>query len=179
VFSGIYPFPQGGWIVTKRNWVLAFSMFVALATFGVLAQQRAGGQAPARGNPPPPRAPLTSSAFLSHDKVAGCATGGTFINTPEYMIQCSHRNGPGVVEIHKKETDIIYVIDGTATFVTGGTATGLSATEGDQPRGKDITGGQVHNLVKGDIIAVPAGQPHWFKEVPKEVSYYVVKVLKP
>jgi quercetin dioxygenase-like cupin family protein len=26
---------------------------------------------------------------------------------------------------------------------------------------------------------VPAGTPHWFKEVPKTVSYYVVKVLKP
>jgi len=25
---------------------------------------------------------------------------------------------------------------------------------------------------------VPAGMPHWFKEVPKSVSYFVVKVLK-
>jgi quercetin dioxygenase-like cupin family protein len=25
---------------------------------------------------------------------------------------------------------------------------------------------------------IPAGTPHWFKEVPQSVSYYVVKVLK-
>ena len=165
--------------MVKRNWMLAFVMCVAVATLGVAAQQARGGQAPARGNPPPPRAPLSTAAFLSHDKVAGCTTGGTFVNTPEYMVQCSHRNAAGVVEIHKKETDVIYVIDGTATFVTGGTATGLTATEGDQPRGKGIDGGQEHHLVKGDIVVVPAGQPHWFKEVPKEVSYYVVKVLRP
>jgi len=39
-------------------------------------------------------------------------------------------------------------------------------------------GGEVHRLTKGDVIVVPAGQAHWFKEVPSAVSYYVVKVLK-
>jgi quercetin dioxygenase-like cupin family protein len=29
------------------------------------------------------------------------------------------------------------------------------------------------------VYVIPAGIPHWFKEVPKSVSYYVVKVLKP
>ena len=29
------------------------------------------------------------------------------------------------------------------------------------------------------VIVVPAGIPHWFKEVPKSVNYYVVKVIKP
>ena len=32
---------------------------------------------------------------------------------------------------------------------------------------------------KGDIIVVPAGTPHWFKQVPKSVNYLVVKALKP
>jgi quercetin dioxygenase-like cupin family protein len=160
--------------------VLGLTAFVFSVALCAAAQQPArGAQQPARGNPPPPRAPLSTSAYLSHDKVAGCTAGGTFINTPEYMVQCSHRNAPGVVEIHTKETDVIYVIDGTATFVTGGKATELVSTNPEQPRGKSIDGGQEHHLTKGDIVVVPAGQPHWFKEVPKEVSYYVVKVLKP
>jgi hypothetical protein len=25
---------------------------------------------------------------------------------------------------------------------------------------------------------IPAGIPHWFKEVPQSINYYVVKVLK-
>ena len=167
----------------KIRSVLACAI-VVFAAVGVMAQQPARGQAgrgqqPARGNQPP-RAPLTKSAFVSHDKVNGCNAAGTFVNTPEYMIQCSHRVAPGVVEIHMKETDVIYVVDGTATFVTGGTPQGLDSANPDQPRAKTSTGGEEHHLVKGDIIAVPAGQPHWFKEVPASgVSYYVVKVLKP
>ena len=167
------------------NRVLGLVFLISVLALTANAQQPArGGQgrgaaAPARGNQPP-RAPLTKSAFVSHDKINGCNAAGTFVNTPEYMIQCSHRTGPGVVEIHKKETDVIYVIDGTATFVTGGTPNDVTAADTDQPRGKTSTGGEEHHLVKGDVIAVPAGQPHWFKEVPSSgVSYYVVKVLKP
>ena len=73
---------------------------------------------------------------------------------------------------------MIYVIDGSATFVTGGKALNVTATNPEQPRGTDIQGGETHRLTKGDVIVVPAGQPHWFKEVPSSVSYYVVKVLK-
>ena len=119
------------------------------------------------------------SKFLSHDAVAGCSKAGTFVNSPEYIVQCSHRTGPGVVEIHTKETDVLYVIDGSATFVTGGKAQGLTEANTPQPRGTDIQGGEVHHLTKGDVIVVPAGQPHWFKEVPASVSYFVVKTLKP
>jgi quercetin dioxygenase-like cupin family protein len=117
--------------------------------------------------------------LVSHEVVAGCTKAGSFANTPEYTVTCSHRTGPGVVEIHPKETDVIYVLDGAATFVTGGTAKNVKADDPLQPRGTDIQGGEPHHLVKGDVIVVPAGQPHWFKEVPASVSYFVVKVLKP
>jgi hypothetical protein len=167
---------EGGCMTTTVR-VLACAVFVAFACAGAAAQQR--GQQPARGNQPP-RAALTKSAYVSHDKIAGCTTAGTFVNTPEYMVQCSHRVAPGVVEIHMKETDIIYVVDGTATFVTGGKALGVTSDNPEQPRGKDVQGGETHHLTKGDVIAVPAGTPHWFKEVPASgVSYYVIKVLKP
>jgi quercetin dioxygenase-like cupin family protein len=45
--------------------------------------------------------------------------------------------------------------------------------------GTDIQGGQVHHLTKGDVIVIPAGTPHWFKEIPHSITYYVVKVVKP
>src|SRR3954471_23397311 len=116
--------------------VLACGVFVAIACAGAAAQQGRADQ-PARGNQPP-RAALTKSAYVGHDKIAGCTAAGTFVNTPEYMVQCSHRVAPGVVEIHNKETDVIYVIDGSATFVTGGKATGLTNENTDQPRGKAV-----------------------------------------
>jgi hypothetical protein len=27
-------------------------------------------------------------------------------------------------------------------------------------------------------MVIPAGTPHWFKEVPRSISYYVVKVIR-
>jgi len=63
--------------------------------------------------------------FVDHDKVAAAlAKGGPLVTAPDLSVRGSHRTGPGDVEIHEKETDVIYVIDGQATFVTGGTNRG-------------------------------------------------------
>jgi hypothetical protein len=36
-------------------------------------------------------------------------------------------------------------------------------------------GGQTYHLTKGDVITIPAGTPHWFKEVPTQtIAYYAV-----
>ena len=64
-------------------------------------------------------------------------------------------------------------------IVTGGKMVGGKTTRPGQLLGTDIQGGQTHRLTKGDVIVIPAGTPHWFKEVPQSVSYYVVKVIKP
>jgi len=164
--------------MTDCQRLLSCAAFVVAAVIGASAQTPARGQQPARG-PQPPAQPLTTSKFVGHETIAGCSKAGTFVATPEYLVQCSNRTGPGVVEIHTKETDVIYVIDGSATFVTGGKTQNVKSDNPLQPRGNDIQGGESHHLVKGDVIVVPAGQPHWFKEVPSSVSYYVVKVLKP
>ncbi len=118
--------------------------------------------------------------YVGHDKVTDAlAKGGPLVNAPDLLVSGSHRDKAGQVEVHDKETDVIYMVDGEATFVTGGTAVGLKTTRPGQSVGSDIKGGETHKLTKGDVIVVPAGIPHWFKEVPKSVSYYVVKVLKP
>jgi len=117
---------------------------------------------------------------VDHEKVAAAlGKGATIVQTPEYIVQGSHREQPGQVEVHDKETDVIYMIEGDATFVTGGTAIGLHQTKAGQSLGTEIKGGDAHHLTKGDVIVVPAGVPHWFKEVRPSVSYYVVKVIKP
>jgi len=117
--------------------------------------------------------------YVGHDKVvAALNKGGPLVNASDLLVSGSHRDKAGQVEVHEKETDVIYVVDGTATFVTGGTMVGGKVTKPGQHLGTDIQGGQTHHLTKGDVVVVPAGTPHWFKEVPQSVSYYVVKVLK-
>ena len=120
-----------------------------------------------------------SVTYVSQDKVAAAlANGGPLVTAPDLLVSGSHRAKGGQVEVHDKETDVFYVTDGEATFVTGGKMVGGKVTKPGQYLGSDIQGGQTHHLSKGDVIVIPAGTPHWFKEVPHSVSYYVVKVLK-
>src|SRR5450432_447356 len=117
--------------------------------------------------------------YVDHEKVTTAFTkGGPLVTAQDLLVSGSHRDKAGQVEVHDKETDVIYVIEGAATFVTGGTMAGGTITKPDQHVGTDIQGGQTHHLTKGDVIVVPAGTPHWFKEVPQSISYYVVKVVK-
>jgi glc operon protein GlcG len=102
--------------------------------------------------------------------------GAVLFNRGEsYMVHASRREGPGMAEIHTKDADIVYVLDGTATLVTGGTAIHPKPIEADEIRGSGIEGGESRQLKQGDVIIVPAGVPHWFKEVSKPFLYYVVK----
>jgi mannose-6-phosphate isomerase-like protein (cupin superfamily) len=118
--------------------------------------------------------------YVEHGKVsAALAKGGPLASGDNLLVSGNHREKAGQVELHEKETDVIYMVDGEATFVTGGTMIGGKQTKAGQQLGTDIKGGETHHLTKGDVIVVPAGTPHWFKEVPGTVSYYVVKVLKP
>ena len=61
--------------------------------------------------------------LLDHDQVNGRIRQGHAAGRSEdYKIHASRREGPGVAEIHTRDTDIAYVIHGSATLVTGGTA---------------------------------------------------------
>jgi mannose-6-phosphate isomerase-like protein (cupin superfamily) len=114
--------------------------------------------------------------YVDHEKVA---KGGTLVTAPDLSVSVNRRNTAGQVEVHDKETDTFYVIDGEATIITGGSMVGGAVSRPNQWLGKSIEGGETHHLVKGDVMVIPAGIPHWFKEVPKEINYYVVKVIKP
>jgi quercetin dioxygenase-like cupin family protein len=109
--------------------------------------------------------------YAGHEKVAAAlANGGPLIRNPNtpaaIQVSGSHRDKPGVPEVHEKETDIFYVADGEATLVAGGTARSA----------KEVEGGTAFHLTRGDVVVIPAGTQHWFKEVPKSISYHLVKV---
>jgi uncharacterized protein GlcG (DUF336 family)/quercetin dioxygenase-like cupin family protein len=93
-----------------------------------------------------------------------------------YMVHASRREKPGMAEVHEQDTDVIYVLEGTATFVTGGKVIEGKEVAAGEVRGASIDGGETHQLKRGDVITVAAGTPHWFKEVSAPLLYYVVKV---
>ncbi len=116
-------------------------------------------------------------SYFEKDKVAAAFAKGAvlFDNSDKYMVHASHRDKAGVAELHEQDADIIYVLDGSATLVTGGTVVDPKPTAAGEIRGKEIQGGETRQIAKGDVIIVPAGTPHWFKEVPGPLNYYVVK----
>src|SRR5579859_2182076 len=120
-------------------------------------------------------------AYFDHEKVdAAFAKNAALFSgesgKAEYKVLTARRDRPGKVEIHSLDTDVIYVLSGTATFVTGGTPMATKATAAGEIRGQSIQGGESHHLSKGDVIVIPPGVPHWFNEVKAPFLYFVVKV---
>lgn len=123
---------------------------------------------------------MTPVKFIDAKMVAdGFAKGAVLedgSNGENYMVHASRREKAGMSEVHELDTDIIYVLDGTATFVTGGTSVDQKMVAPNEFRGTMIDGGETRQLKKGDVVIVPKGTPHWFKQVDGAFLYYVVKV---
>ena len=116
-------------------------------------------------------------AYFEADSVAASfARGGVLLVRPHYMIHTSRRVEPGKVEVHEADTDLIYVLGGRATFVTGGTLLDGQTIAPGEIRGTKLRGGTTRELVQGDVIVVPNGTPHWFEAVDGPFLYYTIKV---
>ena len=118
--------------------------------------------------------------FFDSKTVADAFSKGAVLedgsNGENYMVHASRREKSGMVEVHELDTDIIYVLDGTATVVTGGKSLESKQIAPNEFRGTSVDGGETRDLKKGDVLIVPKGTPHWFKKVDGAFLYYVVKV---
>jgi uncharacterized protein GlcG (DUF336 family)/quercetin dioxygenase-like cupin family protein len=135
---------------------------------------------------PAPAATMSAAAaadgvvMLAGDATrAAFARGTPLFETAGYKIHASRREAPGMAEIHSRDTDIVYVLEGTATLVTGGRARETKTVAPDEIRGAAIDGGTTRALAKGDVIVIPNGVAHWFRDVKGPFLYYVVKVTAP
>jgi glc operon protein GlcG len=139
-----------------------------IATVAVVAALGVGLAIPRAGS---------NVTYIPADQVkAAFDKGAVLLNDGKYQVHASRREEPGQVEVHVKDTDVIYMLEGSATFVTGGTMVGGKPTAPDEIRGLNVEGGETRTLTKGDVMVVPNGTPHWFKAVSGPVLYYVVKV---
>jgi quercetin dioxygenase-like cupin family protein len=117
--------------------------------------------------------------FIAGDQTrAAFVKGQPLVETAHYKVHASRRDAPGMAEVHHADTDIIYVLDGTATLVTGGAVVDGTEVAPQEVRGRAINGGAVQPLAKGDIVIVPNGVPHWFRDVQGPFTYYVVKTTR-
>lgn len=128
---------------------------------------------------------LLPVTYIESQKVsASFAKGAVLVGEDEnmmhaarnYMVHASHRDRAGLVEIHEFDTDIVYVLKGSATLITGGKPVAAKTIAPHEFRAPDVEGGETRKLVPGDVVIIPNGVPHWFKEVEGPFDYYVVKV---
>jgi len=78
-------------------------------------------------------------------------------------------------------TEIYYMLEGSATLVTGGTIveerrTGLSPNTG-RPNfgGKSIEGGVSRRVVPGDMFIIPGNVPHWWSSLDSDIKYLIYR----
>jgi mannose-6-phosphate isomerase-like protein (cupin superfamily) len=88
----------------------------------------------------------------------------SMIQLAPYNVSLEYRASVGNAAVHETEAELFYVVDGSATLVTGGTLTDSTRT-GANLTGKGIQGGVSRKVAKGDFVMVPEGQPHWFSAI--------------
>jgi mannose-6-phosphate isomerase-like protein (cupin superfamily) len=70
--------------------------------------------------------------------------------------------------LHEAQAELFYVIDGSATMITGGSIAD-GKRNGTNIQGTTIEGGTRIAFNKGDFIMVPSGVPHQFVDITAPV----------
>lgn len=102
--------------------------------------------------------------------------GGLLLDEAGYKIDAGRREGPGEVEFHEHVVDVMHVVSGHATVITGGSMVDAREVAPGELRAAAVEGGEPHELSEGDVLAIPNGVPHQFTEVSDPFLYFVVKV---
>ena len=120
------------------------------------------------------------ATFIDAKRIAAAfMKGQPLLETAGYKVHASRRVEPGQAEIHTLDTDVIYVVEGSATLVTGGKAIDGKEIAPNEIRGTKIEGGKEHQIGKGEVIIIPNGVPHQFTAVTGELHYFVCKPTAP
>ena len=116
---------------------------------------------------------------MSTAVVADAGAGAAVTISPGIAVRRRSGGGePQYAIIHPFSTEIYYIIEGTASLVTGGTLDLPLAPSPDPDvvRSKSLTGGMTRTVSKGDVLVVPPGTPHWFNKIDGTITYLESRV---
>jgi uncharacterized protein GlcG (DUF336 family) len=117
------------------------------------------------------------AAYFDHETVAKkFKDGGLLLDAQGYKLDAGRRTGPGEVEYHESVVDVMHVVQGSATIVTGGEMVDPHEVAPGELRAASVKGGTEHSLCEGDVLAIPNGVPHQFTGASDPFLYFVVKV---
>jgi mannose-6-phosphate isomerase-like protein (cupin superfamily) len=94
-------------------------------------------------------------------------------------------SGEAVAE-HEQISEVYYIIEGTATLLTGpdldnptkrpDTMVTVKEQNGPGWSAKSIKNPVTHELKAGDVIVIPAGTGHWFTKIDNQITYLMVRI---
>jgi mannose-6-phosphate isomerase-like protein (cupin superfamily) len=93
-------------------------------------------------------------------------------NTDHYRINVVQRTKPQGAIAHPGFIEVHHIIDGVGTLVTGGT---ILRVAGAPAGSATIDGGVSRGVAKGDVVLIPAGAPHWYKDLEGTLTYLEVR----
>jgi mannose-6-phosphate isomerase-like protein (cupin superfamily) len=130
----------------------------------------------------PAPAPGTPGVFVDHAAIAAelaksvAAAKNPAVApislTDQYLINRVRRTKTAPPAAHPGWTELHLVLDGSATFVTGGQITTKNGAS-------VITGGVTQKVQKGDAVIVPANTPHWYQQIDGEINVVEVRFIAP
>ena len=80
--------------------------------------------------------------------------------------------------MHEAQAELFYVIEGSATMLTGGTLV-AGKRSGANVQGTGIEGGTRIVFNSGDFIMVPSGVPHQFVDIKAPVRVMSMYLANP
>jgi mannose-6-phosphate isomerase-like protein (cupin superfamily) len=103
------------------------------------------------------------------------SSGATLGDYGSHAIKLSDRTASGGAEVHAHFDDIMMVMKGSATLITGGEVMNpLAATDGETT-GTAIRNGTVQQIAAGDVVHIPAGTPHQLV-IPPGTTYQALVI---
>jgi glc operon protein GlcG len=139
-----------------------------LAVIGAAALDAAAGNGSGSGN---------GAAFFDRATVARMfERGGLLLDAAGFKLDAGRREAPGEVELHEHTVDVMHVVEGQATVVTGGELVEPHEVAVGEVRATAVRGGTEHRLAEGDVLAIPQRVAHQFTRVSDPFLYFVVKV---
>lgn len=77
-----------------------------------------------------------------------------------YKAQLEYRPAKAPAALHEKDAELMVVLQGAGNILTDGKMVGEKRVNSANLSGSDIENGVSHNVVKGDMILIPANTPH-------------------
>lgn len=124
-----------------------------------------------RGTPPPPT-DRTKASYMSKAEVDAAIaklpkdrpnSSVRVFSLAPYNVNIEHRQPVAQgASVHADTSELFYVIEGSATMLTGGTIVGET--------GKTIQNGVAQKFAPGDWLMVPSGVPHQFVDVKSPIT---------